>query len=106
MSFLCADIAADPLPRADLILCRDCFIHLPTRLIVGALRNFRASGARYLLLTSDRTTQKYQDIPVGSYRPINFTRPPFSFPAPERLVNEDESGSRQLGLWDLQALPL
>ncbi len=106
VSFLCADIAADPLPRADLILCRDCFIHLPTRLIVGALRNFRASGARYLLLTSDRTTQKYQDIPIGSYRPINFTRPPFSIPAPERLVNEDESGSRQLGLWDLQALPL
>jgi len=46
-----------PAPGADPVLCRDCFIHLPTRLIRAALRNFRATGARYLLLTNDRNAR-------------------------------------------------
>jgi hypothetical protein len=106
VSFLCADIATDPLPSADLVLCRDGFIHLPTRLIRAALRNFCATGARYLLLTSDRDAEPYYDIPVGSFRRINFTRPPFMFPDPIWALSEEESGSRQLCLWELPSLPV
>lgn len=106
VTFAVADIAADPLPAADLVLCRDCFIHLPTASIRAALRNFRATGARFLLLTNDATAGEYHDIPVGSYRPINFERPPFNFPAPESRLAEDETGNRQLCLWNLQALPV
>jgi hypothetical protein len=106
MSFLCADIAVDPLPYADLVLCRDCFIHLPTRMIRGALQNFRATGARYLLLTNDRQAESYRDIPIGSFRPVDFTRPPFSFPTPIDALSEDETGNRQLCLWELQSLPV
>jgi hypothetical protein len=106
VSFICADIAADPLPGADLVLCRDCFIHLPTRIIRAALRNFLATGARYLLLTSDRDAGPYHDIPIGSFRQLNFTRAPFSFPAPIGTLSEDETGSRQLCLWEFQSLPL
>lgn len=106
VSFICADIAADPLPTADLILCRDCFIHLPTRMIRAALRNFRLTGARYLLLTSDRTVEPYRDIPIGSFRPVDFTRPPFSFTAPIRALGEDDSDNRQLCLWNLSSLPI
>jgi hypothetical protein len=101
--FACADIVADQLPGADAVLCRDCFIHLPTRLIRAALENFRASGVRYLLLTNDRV-ETYHDIPIGSFRRVNFTRPPFSFPAPLCVVNESEDGDRQLCLWALDAL--
>jgi hypothetical protein len=106
VTFLRADIAADPLPAADLILCRDCFIHLPTRLIIAALRNFQATGARHLLLTNNRDAEPYRDIPIGSFRPINFTRSPFAFGEPVEVINESESGERQLGLWRLQELPL
>jgi hypothetical protein len=106
VSFICADIAADPLPTADLVLCRDCFIHLPTRMIRGALKNFRATGTRYLLLTSERRAEPYHDIPIGSFRPVDFTRPPFSFPTPICTLSEEETGNRQLCLWELHSLPV
>ena len=106
VSFICADIVTEPLPSADLVLCRDCFIHLPTRLIRASIRNFRATGARYIFLTSDRDAEPYHDIPLGSFRRINFTRPPFSFPNPICSLTEEETGGRQLCLWDLQSLPI
>jgi hypothetical protein len=102
--FECADIVVDRLPSADAVLCRDCFIHLPTRLIRAALANFRASGIRYLLLTSDRDVETYHDIPIGSFRCVNFERPPFSFPPPLSVVKESPSGDRQLCLWELESL--
>lgn len=102
--FACADIVVDRLPEADAVLCRDCFIHLPTRLIRAALENFHASGVRYLLLTNDRDVQTYHDIPIGSFRRVNFTRPPFSFSEPLCVVSESKDGDRQLCLWELDAL--
>jgi hypothetical protein len=102
--FACADIVVDRLPEADAVVCRDCFIHLPTRLIRAALENFRASRIRYLLLTSDRDVETYHDIPIGSFRRVNFRRSPFSFPAPLCVVNESETGDRQLCLWELESL--
>ena len=104
--FLHADIATDQLPAAELVLCRDCFIHLPTRLIRKALNNFRRTGASFLLLTNDRNTEPYRDIPIGSFRRINFTRPPFSFGEPIETISESINGERQLCLWRLKDLPL
>ena len=103
-SFACADIASDPLPTTDAVLCRDCFIHLPTRLIRTALANFRASGARYLFLTNELDAEPYHDIPIGSFRPVNFLRPPFLFPPPLYTISEGARGHRQLCLWELEAL--
>jgi hypothetical protein len=102
--FACADIVVDPLPAADAVLCRDCFIHLPTRLIRAALANFRASGIRYLLLTNNRDVESYHDIPIGSFRRVNFERLPFLFPSPLDVVNESVNGDRQLCLWELDSL--
>jgi hypothetical protein len=104
VSFICADITVDPLPRADLILCRDGMIHLPTRLIRRALANLRATGSRYLLLTNSHGVSGYHDVPIGSFRPIDFTQPPFSFPTPLDVLLEDDSGERQLALWDFDTL--
>jgi hypothetical protein len=103
--FLRADITADALPRGDAILCRDCFIHLPTRMIVAALDNFKASGARYLLLTNQQGAVAYHDIPVGAFRPIDFRAPPFLFPAPSHVIREATAG-RELCLWEMTSLPL
>jgi hypothetical protein len=49
--FQVLDIVTDPLPKADLWLCRDCFIHLPQDMVRQALRNFYRSGIPYLLTT-------------------------------------------------------
>jgi hypothetical protein len=102
--FMCADITSDRLPTADAVLCRDCFIHLPTRQIRLALDNFRASGIRYVLLTNDNDVESYHDIPIGSFRRVNFMRPPFLFPAPAFVLNESASGIRQLCLWEIDSL--
>ena len=105
VQFLSLDITLDPLPHADIILCRDCLIHLPTRHIVSALRNFRATEARYLLLTNDSSAGEYHDIPVGSFRSIDFKRSPFCFPGPDLCLDEDCGGQRQLNVWAFARIP-
>jgi hypothetical protein len=50
--FVTADITRDELPPADLILCRDCLVHLSFQNIARAVARFRASGARFLLATT------------------------------------------------------
>jgi len=106
VGFACADICTDELPGAELVLCRDCFIHLPTALIYAALRNYKKTGARYLLLTNCALAGPYLDIPLGSFRSINFRRPPFSFPEPLYVIQEFNGAGRQLCLWDLTTLPV
>jgi hypothetical protein len=102
VSFACADLSGDTLPHADLALCRDCFIHLPTSVIRAAIRNFARSGARYLLTTNDRSASAYHDIAVGGFRVIDFMRPPFNFPPPLAVICE--SGTRELALWELSTI--
>ncbi|MGY3650396.1 hypothetical protein ACVWW2_005687 [Bradyrhizobium sp. LM4.3] len=50
--FLVADITRDALPCADVVLCRDCLVHLSFDNIVRAVDRFRTSGARFLLVTT------------------------------------------------------
>ena len=102
LEFRCADLTLDTLPKADAIHCRDCFQHLPTYLIVSALANFEATGARWLLLTTNDEVDGYHDTVIGGFRPINFQRPPFNFPPPVCAIAEDAAG-RSLALWDLSA---
>ena len=101
LEFRCGDLTRDPLPAVDAIHCRDCFQHLPTHLILSALRNFEASGARWVFLTTNADVSTYHDVVIGGFRPINFLRPPFNFPEPVAAIAEDELG-RALALWDLR----
>lgn len=102
--FECADITRDYLPSCDLIICRDGFIHLPTRLIRDALRSFRSTGASHLLLSNDSREFEYQEIPTGGLRPINFRKPPFNFPEPLETILEDNYEGRQICLWRLDEI--
>jgi hypothetical protein len=110
-TFLWLDATGDPLPRADLILSRDLLVHLSFGDIEAALKNFKRSGAEYLLTTTFPRTTQNREILTGDWRPINLQLPPFNFPGPQYLVNEHctENGGRyadkSLGLWKLEALP-
>lgn len=111
-AFVCADLARDPLPRADLILCRDGLVHFSFREIRAALRNFRRSGAPYLLTTTFVDVAHNVDIRTGGgWRALNLQAPPFSFPPPLELIDERCTGyggryrGKRLGLWRLDALP-
>jgi hypothetical protein len=99
------DIASDPLPRVDLILCRDLFIHLPNSSVLDAIRNIKRSGSTYLLTTTFTKARKNKDVRLGSFRPLNLEKPPFSFPAPLEVIDEQyelTSLGRSLALWRIE----
>jgi hypothetical protein len=50
--FALHDMIIDPLPKADLILCRDLLFHLSLEQIEACLRNVRESGSRFILTTT------------------------------------------------------
>lgn len=86
------DAITELLPKADLIFCRDMLVHFPIREILVTLANFKASGSKYLLTTTfTRTNKVNKDIPFGvmQWRPLNLELPPFNFPKPLMIINEN-----------------
>lgn len=100
--FRVIDIVHDPLPAADLWMCRDVLFHFSYRDAFLALDNFLASGIRYLLTTSHTACTRNEDIPTGGFREINLLLPPFSLPAPARAIDDWIEGfpPRCMGLWE------
>ena len=112
--FLCRNLVVDELPQADLILCRDCLVHLRFKHIRKVLINFQRSGAKYLLMTTFTDRDKNFDL-IGAndfWRTLNFELPPFNFPAPLKLINEhcteeqNQYGDKCLGLWRLEDIKI
>jgi hypothetical protein len=110
--FMIMDLTSEPLPTADLLLCRDCFVHLSFGDIFSALNNIKRSQITYLLTTTFPNCEDNEDITTGDWRLLNLEKPPFSFPTPLQLINEQcsEGGGiyrdKSLGLWLLQDIPL
>jgi SAM-dependent methyltransferase len=106
--FVSLDVTRDDLPRVDLILCRDCLVHLKNGQVRAALRNFLRSGSSYLLATTFTGDHPNAEAPLGGWRPLSLGRPPFSLGPPLRLISERESVEderyldKSLGLWALQ----
>ncbi len=110
-SFIVADLVQDTLPAVDLILCRDCLVHLPYVDITRAVENFRASGATWLLTTTFPGRSANRDIRVGRWRPLDLQAAPFHWPVPDDVILEKctESDGRypdkSLALWRIANLP-
>lgn len=112
--FRCLDLAADPLPRADMIFSRDCLVHLRYADALRVLANFRRSGATYLLTTTFPNTQSNVELSGAAkfWRPLNLEHAPFNFPRPIMYINENckENGGKysdkSLGLWELQNIDI
>ena len=109
--FVRVDLTTGPLPGADLVLCRDCLVHLSYANIARALAAVRSSGARYLLTTTFPSRDANDDSADGDWRPLNLERAPFSLPAPLWSLVEgcDEEGGayadKCLALWAVADLP-
>lgn len=113
--FIALDIVADPLPAADVWLCRDVLFHLSNADILATLRNFAESDISYILTTTYPFGVGNRDIRSGGFRYINLTEPPFSLPRPRRSIDDflAPEAPRKLALWSreevgsaLQALPI
>lgn len=108
--FRVLDLLSSPLPAADLVLCRDCLVHLSFADIARAIANLRASRITYLLTTSFPGQPVNEDIRTGDWRPLNLQAAPFHWPSPEDiLVEECTEGDglfadKSLALWRLDAL--
>jgi SAM-dependent methyltransferase len=85
------DITKDTLPMVDLIFCKDCLQHLSYASVHNALRNFKNSGSKYLLVTSYSKTWANFDIADGAYRALNLRKPPFCLPKPLLKVRESRN---------------
>jgi len=102
------------IPKSDLIFSRDCLVHLTFYDALKIIANFKLSGAKYLLTTTFvNTKQNYELEEKNSFwRPLNMQLPPFNFPKPILLINEDcteEKGKysdKSLGLWRLKDIKL
>ena len=104
INFECADITDYEFPDFDAVLCRDCFIHLPFSCIFSALENFKNSNAKYFLTTTFKNVPQNLDGYAGGYRKLDFTKPPFCFPAPIYEISEDESSQKFLTMWRFEDL--
>ena len=106
--FVTLDITRDSLPRADLLLCRDCLVHLSNRCVLKALANICRGGSTHLLATTFPSHPRNHDIVTGSWRALNLEAPPFRLPQPLLTINENcpEPGftDKSLGLWRIADL--
>jgi len=100
-TFAVQDITKDWLPDTDVILCRDCLIHLSFKSIKAAISNFKKTSATHLLCTTHTTVTENIDCPDGSWRNINLLLPPFNFQPPVKSFVEDAELGKCLGVWRL-----
>lgn len=105
------DLIVGPIPEADVVLVRDCLVHLSTQHILQALANIKKSGSTWLLTTTYPETGTNAEIPTGDWRAIDLTKHPFNLPGPDRLLFEGQGhlkGQRPdkaLGLWRVDSIP-
>lgn len=104
------DIAANESRPADLVICRDVFIHLPNDMILSTLERFRRS-ASWLLTTSytsdpsesegEFSNFKRMNEPSLRHRKLDLTLAPFNLGQPLVHIPEDWP-NKYLGLWDIR----
>jgi Methyltransferase domain len=111
--FIVGDIVNEVFPKADVILCRDCLVHLPYQSGLSAIENFRKSGSKYLISTSyfDVTRNEHDlGFDKWDWRKVNLELPPYNLGRP--ITSLVERGQRcepgwpdfgkQLSVWALQ----
>jgi hypothetical protein len=101
------DMTKDTLPEVDIVMCRDCLVHLSYADIRAVLANLKRTKATYILVnTYPQAIANADQFTGASWRLLDMTRPPFSFPRPiEAFPDGGEVDPNMMGLWKLQELP-
>jgi 2-polyprenyl-3-methyl-5-hydroxy-6-metoxy-1,4-benzoquinol methylase len=111
VAFRRLDVLQDALPQVDMVLCRDCLVHLSFADIRRALRQMVTSQSTWLLTTAFTARDSNDDIATGQWRPLNLRAAPFHLPEPVRVIDEHctEGGGqysdKTLALWRIADLP-
>lgn len=110
LKFCVLNLISDPLPKCDLIIVRDCLVHLSNVDINNAIQNIKLSGAKYLLSTTFVNHKRNHDIVTGNWRAINLQEKPYNFSIPVLIINENctegfgEYNDKSMALWEISKL--
>ncbi len=116
IKFFNLDLTQDKIFNVDLVLTRDCFIHLSYNNIYKILKNYQRSNIKYILV-STYTNSSRTNYDVNGFflwgRMLNMEKFPFNFPSPIEVILEGctegqnlEFADKSLGLWKVKDLPL
>lgn len=96
INFHTANICEDLLPDCDLIMVRDCLIHLSFDDIEKFLNNLSKTNYKYLLTTTYLVDEGFRntEILTGQYRKIDLFKAPFNFDKSkvEKRFNDHPAG--------------
>lgn len=90
VKFECLDITSDELPKCDLVLVRDCLVHLSNENILKAIDNIKKSGSKYLLTTSFERCIINVDLGSRMWRAINVKASPFNMDVIDSIRDDTE----------------
>jgi 2-polyprenyl-3-methyl-5-hydroxy-6-metoxy-1,4-benzoquinol methylase len=105
-SFRVGNLIEDELPQADVVLCRDCLVHLSLEDGMKAIANVFDSGSEYFVSTTFPRTETNVEL-TSNWRPINLSIKPYNLGIPLDLINEKYEGDngiwkdKSLGVWKL-----
>ena len=104
--FQVIDLTKSKLPQCELVHTRDCLNHLSIPDIKSALTNICSSGATYIAITQFPAVTVNRNQASGfTYRELNFRLPPFNWPEPVILIDEESHPGKHLGFWRISDLP-
>jgi len=107
--FKVLNLINDSLPTSDIIIIRDCLVHLSYENIFKAIENIKSTNCKYLLTTTFTNHSQNYDIVTGDWRPINLQEHPFNFPNPILVINENctegnEVKDKAMALWEINKI--
>jgi SAM-dependent methyltransferase len=111
IKFSVIDLVNDNLPTVDLVMVRDCLVHLPTNDVIKALTNIKNSKSKYFLTTNFlwNHEESNKEIKVGEWRRINLQKTPYNFDYPQRIIIEGNIQSndrdKTMSLWHVKDIP-
>ena len=100
-NFEVRDVVVDGIPRRDAVLCRDWLEYLPLGNVSSALHHMRASGAKYLIVSSDPAITTNFETRTGTRRALNLMQAPFNLHAPIAQILQYEHSGKLLVVWQL-----
>ena len=87
IAFRQVNLLEDPLPKADLVFCRDCLVHFSFEDVFRALHNIAASGSDFLLTTTFPGGRATHRSRPARWQPLNVSRAVLVSP-PITLITE------------------